>query len=119
MIQKLKEKYGDVSDDESSSSESEDEDAEALTDKLEKQWFQTLSALKHKDPNIYDTRANLPKSYNEEQDNMKKSFTYAVGDVSHSDSGEEFLTKRKVSQNENEKQDEEFNKWLKENKPEK
>ena len=169
-LQKLKDKYGDITDNESSS-ESEDEVAEALTDKLEKQWLQTLSALKHKDPKIYDSSTkfydessesegekkktkshgkksskkekpyvlkdyerdlivkkggkisesegesedenceeNLPKSYQEEQDEIKKSFKYAVGDISDSDSGEEFLTKRKVSQDEKEKEDEEFSK---------
>ena len=174
-LQKLKDKYGDVSEDESFS-ESEDEDAEALTDKLEKQWLETLSALKHKDPKIYDTgtkfydessdsegdkkkvksegkkstkkekpyllkdyerdlivekggklsesegedcEENLPKSYHEEQEEIKRSFNYAVGNVSDSDSGEEFLTKRKVSQEEKEKEDEEFSKWLKEHEPEK
>lgn len=38
----------------SSSSESEDEDAEELTPTLEKKFLETLSALKSKDPKIYD-----------------------------------------------------------------
>ena len=175
-LQKLKDKYGDVSDEEEeSTSESEDDDAEALTDRLEKEWLQTLSALKRKDPKIYDKSAkffdrtsdseasddsnrkykktskkekpyllkdyerdlivekggilsdsdsedeeeerNLPKSYYEEQDEIKRDLKSAVKDIDNSDSDEEFLTKRNVPKEEREKADDEYNKWLKEQKP--
>ena len=175
-LQKLKDKYGDISDDrDESSSESEDEDAEALTNKLEKEWLQTLSALKHRDPKIYDKNTtfyadsssdsegknhlksksegrksskktkpyllkdyerdlivekegklsesededdgNFPKSYHEEQDDIKESFKSVIGNADDSDS-EEFLTKRKVSKAEKEEEDKKYNEWLKKQKPE-
>ncbi|XP_006819512.1 protein KRI1 homolog isoform X1 [Saccoglossus kowalevskii] len=56
-LQKLKARYGDVnlSDEESSSSsEFEDEDAVALTPQVEKDFFRALSAVKFKDPKIYE-----------------------------------------------------------------
>ena len=67
-LQKLKDKYSDVSDEQYSSSESEDDDAEALTDKLEKEWLQTLTALKCKDSKIYhkNTKFYDKSSYLEE-----------------------------------------------------
>ncbi|XP_071152404.1 protein KRI1 homolog isoform X2 [Mytilus edulis] len=54
-LQKLKDKYGDVSDldSESSSSESEDENAEGLTALVERDWLRTYAALKKRDPKIY------------------------------------------------------------------
>ena len=55
-LQKFKDKYGDVSEqDESSSSSSEDENAEALTPQIERDWLRALSAIKNKDPKIYDS----------------------------------------------------------------
>ncbi|CAH1774978.1 unnamed protein product [Owenia fusiformis] len=53
---KLKSKYGDADElDSSSSSESSDDsDAEALTSQVETDWLKTLAALKRKDPKIYN-----------------------------------------------------------------
>lgn len=55
-LQRLKDKYGDVSDldSDSSTSESEDENAEALTASLERDWLRTYAAVKTKDPKIYE-----------------------------------------------------------------
>ncbi|XP_060576869.1 protein KRI1 homolog [Ruditapes philippinarum] len=59
-LQKLKDKYGDGDESKgSSSSESEDEDAEALTEQVERDWLRTLSALKSKDPKIYQKNAKF------------------------------------------------------------
>jgi len=54
-LDRLKEKYGDdgIPENESSSSESEDEDAEALTPQIQKDFLQTLSMIREKDPKIY------------------------------------------------------------------
>ena len=62
-LQRLKDKYGDVhhDDQDSSSSESEDEEGEALTAKKEKNWLRALSALKSKDPKIYDKSVDFFK----------------------------------------------------------
>jgi len=51
-LDKLKQKYGDEPIEESSS-ESEDDDAEALTPQMEKDFLETLSLIKEKDPKIY------------------------------------------------------------------
>ena len=72
QFQKLKDKYGEeaakkalnVKDDENDSDEdesssSEDETAEALTDKIEKDFFKTMSYLKNKDPKIYDGKVTF------------------------------------------------------------
>ncbi|XP_064605890.1 protein KRI1 homolog [Liolophura sinensis] len=53
-LQKLKDKYGNVSNEEStSSSETEDEDAEALTARVKKDWLRAYAAVKSRDPKIY------------------------------------------------------------------
>ncbi|KAJ8305278.1 hypothetical protein KUTeg_015823 [Tegillarca granosa] len=71
-LQKLKDKYGDVSDGDtgSSSSETEDEEAEALTSQIEKDWLRTLSALKSKDPKIYKKDFQF---YNTKEDSGKET----------------------------------------------
>ncbi|XP_077981504.1 protein KRI1 homolog [Glandiceps talaboti] len=54
-FQKLKARYGDVTleEEDESSSEIEDEDASALTPQIEKDFLRALSAVKFKDPKIY------------------------------------------------------------------
>ncbi|KAK2178143.1 hypothetical protein NP493_560g01097 [Ridgeia piscesae] len=78
-LQRLKDKYGNVEDDEftSSDSEEEDDDAEALTPQLEKDWLETLAAIKRKDPRIYDQSAQFyhhsdKASDDEDEDETKK-----------------------------------------------
>jgi len=66
-LDRLKHKYGDNVDDESSS-ESEDETAEALTPQLEEDFMATLSMIKSKDPNIYNKETIF---YNEKQKNAE------------------------------------------------
>ncbi len=172
-LQKLKDKYGDVQEEdgeEDSSDESEDEDAEALTEQLETDWLKTLTALRRKDPRIYDnttkfyknssdsdesqnvstkkekskkkkpyllkdyerdfivqkggkfsdddtsddneaTRKDLPKSYHEEQEEIRQSLKIALASNSDSDD-EEILTKRKVTEADEEKEAEEYEEWL-------
>merc|ERR1712168_368265 len=56
-LDKLKEKYGPDAKLDSSSSESEDDDAEGLTPQIEKDFLQTLSMIKGKDPKIYEKDA--------------------------------------------------------------
>lgn len=69
-LQKLKDRYGGEEDSEdSSSSESEDEDAEALTEVLERDWLRTLSALKSKDPKIYQKDVRF---YHDEEESDSK-----------------------------------------------
>ncbi|CAH1242971.1 Hypp7014 [Branchiostoma lanceolatum] len=60
-LQKLKDRYGDVAldDSSSSSSETEDEDAVELTPAIEKGFLKTLAALKSKDPRIYQQDINF------------------------------------------------------------
>ncbi len=169
-LQKLKDKYGNVSgEEESSSSESEDEDAEALTDQRESEWLKTLAALKQKDPKIYDKSvkfyeetsdseesekpstskkkskdrkpyllkdyerdlivkkagrlsdadsdndipAHLPKTYFEEQKELKENLMSAIENIDeNSDSDEEFLTIRKLSKEDKVKKDKEYEEWL-------
>ncbi|XP_045158400.2 protein KRI1 homolog [Mercenaria mercenaria] len=73
-LQKLKDKYGDEEESEdSSSSESEDEDAEALTEQLERDWLRTLSALKSKDPRIYQKDVKFYHDDKDESGDNKKS----------------------------------------------
>ncbi|KAL4236583.1 KRRI-Interacting protein 1 [Mactra antiquata] len=68
-LQKLKNKYGDEDEsDDSSSSESEDENAEALTEQLDKDWLRTLSALKSKDPIIYQKDVKFYHDDDEDSD---------------------------------------------------
>jgi protein KRI1 len=50
---KVKDKYGDVDEDEESS-ETEDEDAREMTEEVEKEFFKALSLVKSRDPKIYD-----------------------------------------------------------------
>lgn len=57
-LERLKNKYGDVESD-SSTSEEEDEDAVELTKDVEKQFLKTLSALKEKNPKIYDANVRF------------------------------------------------------------
>ncbi|XP_046336410.2 protein KRI1 homolog [Haliotis rufescens] len=64
-LQRLKDKYGDVEGSDSDS-ESEDEEGEALTSHLEKGWLKTLSALKNKDPKIYQKDVKFYSSDEEE-----------------------------------------------------
>ncbi|XP_070563101.1 protein KRI1 homolog [Ptychodera flava] len=52
-LQKLKDRYGDQVSLESSSSESEDEEGSAWNEQTERDFFRTLSAVKFKDPKIY------------------------------------------------------------------
>ncbi|XP_060081608.1 protein KRI1 homolog [Ylistrum balloti] len=82
-LQRLKDKYGDVdvnhSDESSSSSESEDETAEALTAQVEKDWLKTLSALKSKDPKIYNNKVKFYHSGEEEDEEDEDSKPKAKG----------------------------------------
>ncbi|KAI0230578.1 KRI1-like protein [Lamellibrachia satsuma] len=73
-LQRLKDKYGDVGDDEftSSDSEEEDDDAEALTPQLEKDWLETLAAIKRKDPRIYDQSIQFYHSSDKASDDVEK-----------------------------------------------
>ncbi|CAK8676043.1 unnamed protein product [Clavelina lepadiformis] len=52
-FQRLKDKYGNVNQVDSSSGESEDDKAEAINSKLEKDFFRTLVQIKNKDPILY------------------------------------------------------------------
>lgn len=72
-LQKLKDRYGDdVEEDSSSTSEDEDENAEQLTTEIEKSFFKTLSCLKKKDPRIYDPSINF---FNNEASSSQSSST--------------------------------------------
>ncbi|XP_050402040.1 protein KRI1 homolog [Patella vulgata] len=61
----------------SSTSESEDEDAEALTTKVDRDWYRTLAALKTNDPKIHDKNAKFydtsSDSASDEEPTPKKS----------------------------------------------
>ncbi|CAG8473292.1 46098_t:CDS:10 [Gigaspora margarita] len=61
-LSKLKEKYGDLNsdeDEESSSSEEEDEYGELVTPEIDSQIMKTISAIKTKDPKVYDKNSNF------------------------------------------------------------
>ncbi|CAG8488441.1 16127_t:CDS:10 [Dentiscutata erythropus] len=61
-LSKLKEKYGDLNSDEdegSSSSEEEDEYGELVTPEIDSQIMKTISAIKNKDPKVYDKNSNF------------------------------------------------------------
>ncbi|KAJ8306136.1 hypothetical protein KUTeg_016681, partial [Tegillarca granosa] len=139
-LQKLKDKYGDVSDDDtgSSSSETEDEEAEALTSQIEKDWLRILSALKSKDPKIYkkdfqfyNTKEDSGKETGKKtkqkpvflKDYERKLILEKEGFKSALDSEEDLddtdlFTKRSKSKEEKEKEEEEYLKWLKGQKKE-
>ncbi|XP_033736672.1 protein KRI1 homolog [Pecten maximus] len=116
-LQRLKDKYGDVDDNHtdgsSSSSESEDENAEALTAQLEKDWLKTLSALKSKDPKIYNDKARFYHSEEEdgeEDDEESKPKTKAQKPVFLKDYERKLITEKDgqvSSDSEDEYQDDE------------
>ncbi|CAG8445757.1 4032_t:CDS:10 [Funneliformis caledonium] len=61
-LSKLKEKYGDISDedtDSSSTSEEEDEFGELVTPEVDAQIMKTIVAIKSKDPKVYDSQSNF------------------------------------------------------------
>ncbi|KAK5108737.1 hypothetical protein LTR62_007884 [Meristemomyces frigidus] len=71
---RLEEKYGEVKDDggdgseEDSEDESEDDDAELADETLDAEIFDTLRALKSKDPRIYDSNAKFYRDFEAEGD---------------------------------------------------
>ncbi|CAG8763231.1 7817_t:CDS:10, partial [Cetraspora pellucida] len=60
-LSKLKEKYGDLDPDEEedSSSEEEDEYGELVTPEIDSQIMKTISAIRNKDPKVYDKHSNF------------------------------------------------------------
>ncbi|CAG8674196.1 16065_t:CDS:10, partial [Funneliformis mosseae] len=61
-LSKLKEKYGDINDedaDSSSTSEEEDEFGELVTPEVDAQIMKTIVAIKSKDPKVYDSQSNF------------------------------------------------------------
>merc|ERR1711962_823023 len=71
-LDKLKEKYGPDAHLDSSSSESEDDDAEGLTPQIEKDFLQTLSMIREKDPKIYEKDSVFFTPANEESSSNGK-----------------------------------------------
>ncbi|KAL0278248.1 UNVERIFIED_CONTAM: hypothetical protein PYX00_000116 [Menopon gallinae] len=74
-IQKLKDKYGDPEDSDSSTSEEEDEDGKELTKDVEKQFFKALSCLKEKNPKIYDQNVRFFEKKEEKKEEKNESKT--------------------------------------------
>ncbi|ESO92395.1 hypothetical protein LOTGIDRAFT_216912, partial [Lottia gigantea] len=81
------------SDNDDSTSESEDENAEAMSSKLDRDWFRTLAALKTNDPRIHDKNAKFYESSSSEEEEdiddrkkvkkSKKDKPYLLKDYQH------------------------------------
>ncbi len=80
---RLEEKYGKASSDDSSSDETEDDDAELATKDLDAEIEETLAAIKRRDPKVYDKEVRFYQEFDpetQEVDGKKKEKPMSLHD---------------------------------------